>query len=165
MGAISAKKVSLHITAFGIGLSVAVYMPLENKDVSGWVIGSFTAFGGILLAVMTLAGHSLALLQGEDWKTLQEFKETFISRMQFNAFVSLLLILTVILFLIQSVFPYIYIKKIAQFLTGVCFVEIFFLPLSLSNMYIEYYEFSIKKAKQQKRINSNSAGASKKPPA
>ena len=74
------KKILLHLLAFIAGVSGAVFLPLDNKDIIGWLVGSFTAFGGLLLALMTLAGHSLTLLQGEDWKALQFFKSTFKSR-------------------------------------------------------------------------------------
>ena len=164
MGAISAKKVILHVVAISTGISVAIYIPLDNKDVIGWIIGAFTAFGGILLAVRTLAGHSLALLQGENWKSLQEFKETFSARILFNAFISFLLILTVILFLIQTIFPYYYIKKLTQFFTGVCLVYVLSLPFSLSKMYVDYYIFSIKKAKQCKNTSEQTADTSKSQP-
>ena len=162
MGAISAKKILLHLVAISAGIGVAFYIPLDNKDVIGWIIGAFTAFGGILLAVMTLAGHSLTLLQGEDWKSLQHFKETFSARMRFNAFISFLLILTVILFLIQTIFPHLFIKMLTQFFTGACLVYVLSLPFSLSKMYIDYYAFSIKKAKQVKRTSEQNPDSSKR---
>ena len=148
MGVISAKKTLLHVVAVSVGVSFAVYIPLDGKEVSGWIIGAFTAFGGILLAVMTLTGHSLVLLQGENWKSLQEFKDTFTARMRFNAFISFLLILTVILFIVQAVFSFHYIQILVQFFTGVCLVYVLLLPFSLAEMYIDYYSCSISKAKK-----------------
>ena len=148
MEAISCKKILLHIVAAGVGVLGAIYIPFENKDFVGWIIGAFTAFGGILLAVMTLTGHSLNLLHGEDWKALQTFKSTYKAQIFFNALVSFLLIFTVLLFLIQSVCPWPYLKNIAGFLAGICTVYVLTLPFSLSKMYISYYDFVLKKQKK-----------------
>ena len=84
--------------------------------------------------------------------------------MLFNAFICFLLILTVILFLIQTIFPYYYIKKLTQFFTGVCLVYVLSLPFSLSKMYVDYYIFSIKKAKQCKNTSEQTADTSKSQP-
>jgi hypothetical protein len=99
--AISWKRIAQHVLALTCGTIGAIYLPLDNKDVMGWLVGAFTAFGGLLLAVMTLAGHSLTLLQGEDWQALQFFKNTYKTRILFSAFVSFLLIFIVILIVIN----------------------------------------------------------------
>lgn len=148
MVTISYKKISLHVAAIGIGILGSIYIPSDNKDFIGWVIGSFTAFGGILLAVMALAGHSLTLLQFEDWKSLQNFRNTYKAQIFFSAFVSFLLILTVILFLGQTILSLVYLKNIVGFFVGVCIVYILTLPFTFSCMYIDYYDFIIKKRKK-----------------
>jgi len=143
-------KICFHIAVCIIGIFGTVYLPLENKEITGWIVGSFTAFGGLLLAVMTLAGHSLTLLQNEDWEALQFFKNTYKARMLFNAFVSFLLIFTVILILGSSLFPSPCLKYISRFFSIISFLYVLRLPFYIYNIYIEYYDFIIKKQQTKK---------------
>ena len=144
------KKILLHLLAFIAGVSGAVFLPLDNKDIIGWLVGSFTAFGGLLLALMTLAGHSLTLLQGEDWKALQFFKSTFKSRIFSSALLSFFLIFTVILILGNFLWPTKEFKLIAGFFSGVCLFRVLVLPFHFFTMYMEYYDFIIKQRQNSK---------------
>ena len=149
--AISWKRIAQHILAVACGVAGAIYLPLDNKDVVGWLVGAFTAFGGLLLAVMTLAGHSLTLLQGEDWQALQFFKSTYKARIFFSAFVSFLLIFTVMLIIFSFLWPLKQLRCAASFFSGSCFFYILMLPFSLSSMYIEYYNFIIEQSKNRRK--------------
>ena len=143
----SFQKVALLLVAIAGGILCSTYIPFSNKDVLGWLIGAFTAFGGLLLAVMTLAGHSLTLLQDQDWKALQFFKDTYSTRIQFSALLSFLLLLTVLILVVTYLFYIPYLQYLSGFLSGMCFIYILYLPFYLSKMYIEYYDFIIKKQK------------------
>jgi hypothetical protein len=150
LGAISWKKVTQHVLAVAAGIAGALYLPLENKDLVGWLVGAFTAFGGLLLAVMTLAGHSLTLLQGEDWQALQFFKNTYKARIFFSALLSFLLIFTVPLILGNFLLKIAYLQYVAGFFSGACFLYVLIIPFHLFNMYSEYYDFLIKQSQNRK---------------
>lgn len=141
------QKFLLALISIAGGILCAIYIPFDNKDILGWLIGAFTTFGGLLLAVMTLAGHSLTLLQDQDWKALQLFKDTYSTRIQFSALLSFLLLLTVLFLVITYLSYRPYLQYISGFLSGMCFIYILYLPFYLSKMYLEYYDFIIKKQK------------------
>lgn len=148
---ISWKKIAQHALAVAAGIVGALYLPLENKDLVGWLVGAFTSFGGLLLAVMTLAGHSLTLLQGEDWQALQFFKNTYKARIFFSALLSFLLIFTVFLILGNFLLKTACLQYVAGFFSGVCFLYILIIPFHLFNMYSEYYDFIIKQSQKRKK--------------
>ena len=144
----SLQKAALLLIALAVGFICAIYIPFNDKDVLGWLIGAFAAFGGLLLAVMTLAGHSLTLLQDQDWKALEFFKDTYSTRIHFSALLSFLLLFTVIFLVLTYLFYGQCLQYISGVLSGMCFVYILYLPFYLSKMYIEYYEFIIKKQRE-----------------
>lgn len=145
----SLQKIALLLIAIAVGFLCATYIPFNDKDILGWLIGAFVAFGGLLLAVMTLAGHSLTLLQDQDWKALQFFKDTYSTRIYFSALLSFLLLLTVLFLVLTYLFYGQYLQYVSGFLSGMSFVYILYLPFYLSRMYIEYYNFIIKKQKER----------------
>lgn len=131
------------------GVFCASYLPVTNKDLLGWLIAAFTSFGGLLLAVMTLAGHSLTLLQDEDWKSLQFFKNTHTTRINFSALLSFLLLLTVFILIMSYLFSCKYLQYSAGFLSGMSFIYILLLPFYLARMYIEYYDYIMMRQKNR----------------
>ncbi|MTJ92182.1 MAG: hypothetical protein F8N36_04865 [Desulfovibrio sp.] len=156
MAAISIRKIFVHIGATICGCLAAWMLSegLNDKDVIGWLVGTFTAFSGLILAVITLAGHSLTLLQGEDWKSLQTFKKTYQSRILFCTVISFILILSVSLIILN------YILKGAidiacAYISGMSLAYIAILPFKLSNMYVEYYDFLIALNKKKQIHQSN----------
>lgn len=148
----SIQKITLLIAAITSGFLCAIYMPLTDKDILGWLIGAYTALGGLLLAVMTLTGHCLTLLQKHDWKVLQFFKDTYATRIQFSALLSFLLLLTVLLLLLTYIFKMQFLVYASSFLSSMCFIYILYLPLYLSKIYIEYYEFITQNNKKPTKL-------------
>jgi len=142
------QKAVLLLSAIISGILCATYVSFNDKDVTGWIIGAFVAFGGLLLAVMTLAGHSLTLIQDNDWRSLQQYRDTYSIRIKFSTLLSFLLLITVFVLIMSYTFNNKYLQCASRFLFGMSFVYILFLPFYLSKMYLDYYDYIIKKQKE-----------------